>query len=44
MANTLKTGQLEYFESMNLKWVPCTREMVKFWLSEGNSIWMNPRF
>jgi hypothetical protein len=43
-ANTLKIQELEYFEIMKNRWVPCSREMVKFWLSEGHSIWMNPSF
>jgi hypothetical protein len=43
-ANTLQTGQLEYWESMKNRWVVCDRRMVKFWLSEGHSIWMNPGF
>jgi hypothetical protein len=41
---TIQTGQLEYWEPMKLKWVACTREMIKFWLSEGHSIHINPSF
>jgi hypothetical protein len=41
-ANTIKTNQLEYWETMKGKWILCDRKMVKFWLSEGHSIWMNP--